>query len=255
MEHITDTVKAALEGTTYGKDVAPILEAPQDDNPKVSTLITDPVHCVARHKHHDFQSIVMSLMCGLVGQVPDDTFERSFAHGNRPSAVPLEAPRDEAWRYKEIVVEEHKQGSMFIAMAGWMSMIKMVDESRNNHVYVEKRWKAALTGLGLTDKVCTLSKKDLLLGISGAVNQSRVVREKFIKTFLTLEIDGSLPTDPVRGALIVQIKMVWEYYGMCSYRFMEQVIFADSPILGIEAIAREAVKFKTHYNAHWTLQG
>lgn len=161
----------------------------------------------------------------------------------------VDAPRTAEWRYREVIEDTHKQGSMFIATAGWMVMVKAVDDARNNYVYVEKRWKAAITGMGLTDKVCVNSKKDLLLAISLAANKSRVVREKFIKTFITLESDRGLPTDPVRMALIAQVKMVWEYYGMCSYRFMDQVIFTDSPVLGIDAIAREAVTFKTHYTS------
>lgn len=138
---------------------------------------------------------------------------------------------------------------MFIAMAGWMAIVKMVDDSKNNYVYIEKRWKAAVTGLGLTDKICNTSKKDLLLAISDAVNKSREVKRKFIRTFISLESNGDLQLDPVRAAILGQVKMVWEYHGMCSYRLMDQIIFPDSPVLGIEAIAREACSFRKHYSS------
>lgn len=124
---------------------------------------------------------------------------------------------------------------------------KLVDDTKNNYVYVEKRWKAAVTGLGLTDKICTVSKKDLLLSISDAVNKSRDVKSKFVRMFIALESNGDLPIDPIRAAVLSQVKMVWEYHGMCSYRLMDQMIFTDSPVLGIEAIAREACSFRRHY--------
>lgn len=95
--------------------------------------------------------------------------------------------------------------------------------------------------------MCTSSKKDLLLAISDAVNRSREVKSKFIRTFISLESNGGLPVDPERAAVLGQVKMVWEYHGMCSYRLMDQIIFMDSPALGIEAIAREACIFKKHY--------
>lgn len=165
---------------TYGLREAPILDTPQDDSPTVDTLVTDPVHCTVRHLHHDFQSMVTSMMCGLKGQVPDDTFRGTFTHLHRPPTVAVDGPREEDWVYREAIDETQKQSAMFIAMAGWMSMVNMVDDTKNNYVYVEKRWKAAVTGLGLTDKICNTSKKDLLLAISDAVNKSRKVKSKFI---------------------------------------------------------------------------
>lgn len=98
-----------------------------------------------------------------------------------------------------------------------------------------------MTGLGLTDKVCTGSKKDILLAVSESMNKSRDVKSKFIKMFISLDSRGDLPVDSVRAAVISQIKMVWEYHGMCSYRLMDEMIFTDSPVLGIETIAREAL--------------
>lgn len=128
-------------------------------------------------------------------------------------------------------------------------MVKPIDDLKGNYVYVEKRWKAALTGLGLTDKVCHKNKKDLLTSVSEVMNRSRSVTEKFIKMFISLESAGELPIDVVRVAVISQIKMVLEYHGMCSYRLMDEMIFIDSPALGIETVAREACTFKRHYTA------
>lgn len=101
----------------------------------------------------------------------------------------------------------------------------------------------------MNDKVCNVSKKDLLSSVSEAMNKSREVKSKFIKMFISLESNGDLPIDPVRAAVIAQIKMVWEFHGMCSYRLMDQMIFTDSPVLGIETIAREACTFRKHYSA------
>lgn len=70
MADMTDAVREALGGVTYGVRETPLLDTPQDDSPTVDTLVTDPVHCTARHLHHDFQSVVTSMMCGLIGQVP-----------------------------------------------------------------------------------------------------------------------------------------------------------------------------------------
>lgn len=249
MADMTDAVREALGGVTYGVREAPLLDTPQDDSPTVDTLVTDPVHCTARHLHHDFQSVVTSMMSGLIGQVPDNTFRGTFTHIHKPPNIPAEGPRGEDWGYRETIEEAHKQGAMLMAMAGWMAMVKMVEDAKNNYVYIEKRWKAAVTSLGLTDKVCTSSKKDLVLAISDAVNRNREVKSKFIRTFISLESNGGLPVDPVRAAVLGQVKMVWEYHGMCLYRLMDQNIFTDSPVLGIEAIAREACAFRKHYSS------
>lgn len=248
MEDMTEAVREALQGVTYGDRNVPHLDSPKDDSPHVTTLITDPAHCTARHTHHDFQSVVASAMCGLVGQVPDGMFLGTFTHLPTPVGAPA-GERDETWIYREELDDQHKQGALFLAMAGWMTLAKMVDELKNNYIYVEKRWRAAVTGLGLTDKVCHTSKKDLLLSISEEMNKSREVKSKFIKMFIALESSGDLPLDTVRAAIISQIKMVWEFHGLCSYRLMDQMIFVDSPILGIETIAREACAFKEHYDS------
>lgn len=239
---------------TYESRNAPKLDSPQDDSPTIETLITDPVHCTARHVHHDFQSVVASAMCGLVGHVPNNTFLGSFTHLPLPIGTP-DRERDEDWYYQEEVEDNHRQGAFFLAMAGWMTMVKAIDDLKGNYVYVEKRWKAALTGLGLTDKVCHENNKDILSSVSEAMNRSRSVRETFIRMFISLESSGAMPTDIVRVAVISQIKMVWEYHGMCSYRLMDEMIFIDSPVLGIETIAREACTFKRHYTALKTKMG
>lgn len=147
------------------------------------------------------------------------------------------------------MTEEHKQSAIFLAMAGWMTLVKVVDELKGNYVYIEKRWKAAITGLGLTDKVCHVNKKDIITAVSESMNKSREVKSRFIRMFIALDITGDLPIDPVRAAIIAQVKMVWEFNGMCSYRLMDQMIFVDSPVLGIETVAKEACAFKRQYTA------
>lgn len=254
MAGMTDAVREALRGVTYEKRNVPTMESPQDDSPTIETLITDPVHCTARHVHHDFQSVVASAMCGLVGHVPTETFERSFTHLELPIGTP-DRDRDEDWYFREELNDQHIQGVFFLAMAGWMVMVKPIDDLKGNYVYIEKRWKAAVTGLGLTDRVCTENKKEVLNSVSEAMNRSRTVKEKFIRMFISLENSGELPVEAVRAAVISQIKMVWEYHGMCSYRLMDDMIFIDSPILGIETIAREACAFKRHYDALKTKMG
>lgn len=129
-----------------------------------------------------------------------------------------------------------------------MSIVKVVDDTKGNYIYVEKRWKAAITGLGLTDRVCNTNKKGIIEGVSNAMNKSRDIKTRFIKMFLSMNIEGSLPTDPARAAMISQIKMVWEYSGMCSYRLMDAIIFVDSPVLGIETVAKEACAFRKIYS-------
>lgn len=86
-----------LRGVRYRDDNVPLLDTPQDDTPTVSTLITEPVHCTARHVHHDFQSVVASSMCGLVGYVPEDTFLTTFNHMPRPIGHPTDIERKEDW--------------------------------------------------------------------------------------------------------------------------------------------------------------
>lgn len=127
MEDMTEAVREALQGVSYGDRNVPRLDTPQDDSPTISTLITDPVHCTTRHVHHDFQAIVASTMCGLVGHVPDNTFLATFTHPPMPIGSP-EGERGEDWIYQEDLNDQHKQGAIFIAMAGWMTMIKMIDE-------------------------------------------------------------------------------------------------------------------------------
>lgn len=246
MGDMTDAVREALGDVAYGNLLAPTLDDPQEDSSTVAALITDPVHCTARHRHHDFQSVVASAMCGLVGQVPDNTFIETFSHQNRPNNIPRDAPRDPEWTCREETTDEHRQGAMFLAMAGWMCLVKQVEDTKNNYVYVEKRWKAAMTGLGITDKVCHVSKREILLAVSEAVSRSRVVRSRFVRTFIAMDTAGGLPVYPVRAAIINKVKMVWEFQGMCSYRLMNDIIFTDSPVL---AMAREAVIFKRHYTA------
>lgn len=129
---MTDAVREAIGGVTYGGSEAPLLDTPQDDSPTIETLLTDPEHCTARHLHRDFQSVVTSMMCGLIGQVPDNTFRGTFTHLHKPPNIPSEAPRGEDWRYKETIEETHKQGAMFMAMAGWMSMVIIVEDAKNN---------------------------------------------------------------------------------------------------------------------------
>lgn len=91
-----------------------------------------------------------------------------------------EAGRIEAWVFKEDITDEHKQKALFIAMTGWMVIVKPVEDLKNDYVYREKRWKAALTGLGLTDLSCTTNKKDLLLCISETMNTyPRHLHEEF----------------------------------------------------------------------------
>lgn len=106
-----------------------------------------------------------------------------------------------------------------------------------------------MTGLGLTDKVCHVNKKDIITAVSEAMNKSREVKSRFVRMFITLDISGDLPVDPVRAAMIAQIKMVWEFNGMCSYKLLNQMIFVDSPVLGIETVAKEACAFKRQYTA------
>lgn len=184
MGDMTDAVREALGGVAYGNIQAPTLYDPQEDSSTVAALVTDPVHCTARHRHHDFQSVVLSAMCGLVGQVPDHTFVETFSHQNRPGNLSRDAPRDQGWVYKEDTTDEHRQAAMFLAMSGWMCLVKPVEDTKNNYVYVEKRWKAAMTGRGITDKVCHVSKREILLAISESVSKSRVVRNRFIRTFI-----------------------------------------------------------------------
>lgn len=112
----------------------------------------------------------------------------------------------------------------------------------------ERRWTAALTGLGLTDLVYTTSKKDLLLYISETMNRSRGIRDIFMRTFILAEARQQLAMKTIISGLIAQIKLVWEFYEMCSYQFMSGIIFKDYPVLGIEVIAREAAQFKIHYD-------
>lgn len=254
MGDMTVSVREALGGVTYESRNAPRLESPQDDSPTIGTLITDPVHCTARHLHHDFQSVVASAMCGLVGHVPDRTFVGTFTHPPQPVGY-SDRERDEEWYYQEEIDDSHRQGAFFLAVAGWMTMVKPIDELKGNYIYVEKRWKAAITGLGLTDRACHESKRELLTSVSEVMNRSRSVKETFIRMFISLESAGSLPTDVARAAVISQIKMVWEYHGMCSYRLMDDMVFIDSPVLGIETVAGEACAFKRHYTALQTKMG
>lgn len=254
MAGMTESVREALRGVTYERRNAPSMESPQGDNPMIDVLITDPVHCTARHVDHDIQSVVASAMCGLVEHVPTETFERSFTHLELPLGTP-DRDRDADWYFKEELDDSHLQGVFFLAMAGWMVIVKPVDDLKGNYIYIEKRWRAALTGLDLTDRVCTEIKKILLNSISEAMNRSRAVKEKFIRMFISLDTAGELPVEAVKAAVISQIKMVWEYHGMCSYRLMDELIFIDSPILGIETIAREACAFKVHYDALKTKMG
>lgn len=247
MEDVTPAVRETLGVIDYDARAAPALSTPQDDSPMVEALITDPIHCTARHTHHDFQAAVASAMCGLVGRVPADMFQTTFSHHPTPPERAHELERKEDWIFKEVITEEHKQSAIFLALAGWMSIVKVVDELKGNYVYVEKRWKAAVTGLGLTDRVCNTNKKDIIVGVSGVMNRSREVKSRFIKMFISMNIEGSLPTDTVRAAMISQIKMVWEFSGMCSYRLMDDIIFIDSPILGIETVAKEACAFRRIY--------
>lgn len=195
MAGMTDAVREALQGVAYERRGAPVLASPQDDSPLIETLITDPVHCTARHEHHSFQSVVASAMCGLVGHVPTETFDGVFSHVQLPLGTP-DGPRDVNWYYKEELTDRHTQGVFFLAMAGWMVMVKPIDDLKGNYVYIEKRWKAAMTGLGLTDRVCDENKKDILNAVSEAMNRSRVVKEKFIRMFIRLE---TLDEFPCRG--------------------------------------------------------
>lgn len=119
-----------------------------------------------------------------------------------------EAGRIEAWVFKEDITNEHKQGALFIAVTGWMVIVKPVEYLKNNYVYIEKRWKAALTGLGLTDLVCTTSKKDLLLYISETMKRSRGIRDTFMRIFILAEARQQLPTVTIISGLIAQIKLV-----------------------------------------------
>lgn len=134
MADVTETVRQALGDIRFQDINVPELDTPQDDEPTISALITDPVHCTARHVHHDFQSVVASAMCGLVGQVPEDTFVRTFTHLQTPVGRPLDVERKKDWIYKEAVTEEHKQSAIFLAMAGWMVLVKVVDELKGNYV-------------------------------------------------------------------------------------------------------------------------
>lgn len=184
-----------------------------------------------------------------VGRVPEGTFTGTFTHHPTPAGRSADVQRKDDWIYKETITEEHKQSAIFLAMAGWMVLVKVVDELKGNYVYIEKRWKAAITGLSLTDKVCNVSKKEVIAAVSESMNKSREVNSKFIRMFIATDIAGELPIDPVRAAMITQVKMVWEFHGMCSYRLMDQMIFIDSPVLGIETVAREACAFKRQYSA------
>lgn len=119
-----------------------------------------------------------------------------------------EAGRIEAWVFKKDITNEHKQGALFIAITGWMVIVKPVEDLKNNYVYIEKRWKAALTGLGLTDLVCTTSKKDLLLYISETMKRSKGIRDIFMGTFILAEARQQLPTETIISGLIARIKLV-----------------------------------------------
>lgn len=159
MAEPTDAVREALGDISYNAIGVPELDTPQDDDPNVSVLITDPVHCTGRHVHHDFQAVVASAMCGLVGRVPEGTFTGTFTHHPTPAGRSADVERKDDWIYKETITEEHKQSAIFLAMAGWMVLVNVVDELKGNYVYIEKRWKAAITGLSLTDKVCNVSRR------------------------------------------------------------------------------------------------
>lgn len=83
------------------------MELPSVNQNTISVLIKDPVHYVARYMHHDFQNVVASYMCGLL-------------------LTSAEARRIEAWVFKEDITDEHKPGALFIAMTGWMVIVKPV---------------------------------------------------------------------------------------------------------------------------------
>lgn len=208
MAGMTEAVREALRGVVYERRNAPIMASPQDDSPRIETLITDPVHCTARHEHHDIQSVIASAMCGLVGHVPTETFVSTFTHLPLPIGTP-DGTRDSDWYYREDLTDRHTQGIFFLAMAGWMVMVKPIDDLKGNYVYIEKRWKAAITGLGLTDRVCDENKKEILNSVSEAMNRSRTVKKKFIRMFISLETLGELPVEAVNAAVISQIKMVF----------------------------------------------
>lgn len=160
------------------------MELPCVDQNTISVLITDLVHYVARYMHHDFLKRGCLLHVWSV---------------RRTSA---EAGRIEAWVFKEDITDEHKQGALFIAMTGWMVIVKPVEDLKNNYVYIEKRWKAALIGLGLTDLICTTSKKDLLLYISETMNRSRGIRDISMRTFILARQDSNCPWKPLYQDLL-----------------------------------------------------
>lgn len=99
MEDVTPKVREALGETHYDDRPAPVLAPPQDDTPTLEALVTDPIHCTARHTHHEFQVIVASLMCGLVGRVPADMFVGTFTHDPPQLDRAHEVDRKEDWTF------------------------------------------------------------------------------------------------------------------------------------------------------------
>lgn len=211
---------------------------------KVDYLISDPVHCVvANHTHLSAGSICLSIVCSFIDDIPKGYHEGMFTHQNAPSEK-----EPKKGLYTEPPISKAGQLCRYLAMGSLMIMVKPLNEKEANYEYLRKRWSAALASLGISDQtnekgagpVC----KEILKEFNEYIHAHPTIKNAYVKLTLMKMLKGTLPPDSVTRALVTQIKLIWEEYGMCTTKLMEGIVDQNTPLLSCAIVAEEAIALK-----------
>lgn len=220
--------------------------SPDEENYKLTNLIKDPIHCiVGAHTHLSASEVCYSAICSLFQKSPGDTYERIWEHVDKATASAEQIENGEA---TEEQIEKGPQMCYFVGMSAVLILVKPLMAKGENYEYLTKRWKALLAGLnmnngletGLAGKTC----QDILMKFSEEVAANKRLRDIYVRFILRLLIEEKYPTDTTTRAVIDQIKMVWDLYGMYTITSMERIVNENVMPLGCATIAEEAIHLK-----------
>lgn len=211
---------------------------------QIPYLIVDPVHCVvANHTHLPSSSICLSLVCSFLGDIPKGHHQAIFKH--------QVAPNEEEQKkglYKEPSIDKAGQMCRYLAMSALMLMVKPLNENEANYEYLRKRWTAALAGVGISDQTNEKGAgpdcREILVEYNNYIQSHTTIKRAYIKLALMKILKGTTPNDDVTKALITQVKLVWEDYGLCTTKMMESIIDQNAPLLSCANVAEEAIALK-----------
>lgn len=163
---------------------------------------------------------------------------------------------------------------IFIGMAGLMTLAKEIHLSgKPDYDYLQKRWHAICTTLGIEDVIATqLAKRDMYIGLMNVlvswqnwIKPRATIRKHFLDLALQEQPSG---TPALVKQALLQVKMILHNFGMKTILLMDNFIYSKTKAVMLPAIAQQAAdlrkaltdlyekyKEKFHYLKVYPLEG